>query len=122
MGGGSFLMGTDYEEAFPDDGEGPVREIELKPFWIDKAPVTNALFEEFVKETGYRTAAERFGWTFWGHVPKERFHELVVDTVAAAPWWAVFNDRKYVGMVCGLVQSVVSCQRAKTGSNGATEW
>lgn len=89
MDGGAFLMGTDYEEAFPDDGEGPVREIELSPFWIDKTTVTNALFERFVNETGYVTEAERFGWSFvfWAHVSKSRFHELVVDTVAAAPWW-----------------------------------
>jgi formylglycine-generating enzyme len=87
--GGSFLMGTDYEGAFPDDGEGPVREVTLDPFWIDRAPVTNALFSKFVEETNYRTEAERFGWSFvfWSHLPQKRFQELVEDTVAAAPWW-----------------------------------
>ncbi|MGO4516943.1 formylglycine-generating enzyme family protein [Terriglobus sp. 2YAB30_2] len=89
MQGGTFLMGTDYAEAFPDDGEGPVREVTLDPFWIDRYPVTNELFSRFIDETGYRTEAERFGWSFvfWAHIPKERFYELVVDTVAAAPWW-----------------------------------
>jgi formylglycine-generating enzyme required for sulfatase activity len=89
MQGGTFLMGTDYAEAFPDDGEGPVREVTLDPFWVDRYPVTNELFSQFVEATGYRTEAERFGWSFvfWAHVPKERFYELVVDTVAAAPWW-----------------------------------
>lgn len=87
--GGSFLMGTDYEGAFPDDGEGPVREVTLDPFWIDRAPVTNELFGRFAQETDYRTEAERFGWSFvfWAHIPQKRFHELVEDTVAAAPWW-----------------------------------
>ncbi|HEY1214339.1 MAG TPA: formylglycine-generating enzyme family protein [Bryobacteraceae bacterium] len=89
MQGGTFLMGTDYAEAFPEDGEGPVREVTLDPFWIDQHPVTNELFSQFVEATGYRTEAERFGWSFvfWAHIPKERFYELVVDTVAAAPWW-----------------------------------
>ena len=50
--GGSFLMGTDYEGAFPEDGEGPVREVTLAPFWIDRYTVTNELFSRFVAETG----------------------------------------------------------------------
>ncbi len=87
--GGSFLMGTDYEGAFPQDGEGPVREVTLASFWIDRYTVTNELFSRFVEETGYTTDAERFGWSFvfWSHMPRERFNNLVVDTVAAAPWW-----------------------------------
>lgn len=82
-------MGTDYPEGFPEDGEGPVREVFLDPFSIDRYPVTNELFAEFVRETGFRTDAERFGWSFvfWSHIPKRQFSELVEDTVAAAPWW-----------------------------------
>jgi len=82
-------MGTDYAEAFAADGEGPVREVTVEPFWIDRFPVTNELFDQFVSETQYTTEAERFGWSFvfWAHVPRERFYDLVVDTVAAAPWW-----------------------------------
>jgi formylglycine-generating enzyme len=89
LSGGSFLMGTDYEEAFPQDGEGPVREVTLAPFWIDRCTVTNELFSRFVEETGYATDAERFGWSFvfWSHIPRDGFNHLVVDTVAAAPWW-----------------------------------
>lgn len=89
LDGGPFLMGTDYAEAFAQDGEGPVREIQLSPFWIAAHPVTNGEFERFVKETGYVTEAERYGWSFvfWSHVPADRFNHLVVDTVAAAPWW-----------------------------------
>ena len=32
--GARFLMGTDYEHAFPQDGEGPVREITVDAFEI----------------------------------------------------------------------------------------
>ncbi|HEY6376301.1 MAG TPA: formylglycine-generating enzyme family protein [Edaphobacter sp.] len=87
--GGEFLMGTDYAGGFPADGEGPVRRIALDPFQIDATPVTNAAFSEFVNTTGYVTEAETFGWSFvfWSHLPVDRFHDLVEDTVAAAPWW-----------------------------------
>jgi formylglycine-generating enzyme required for sulfatase activity len=61
LSGGTFLMGTDCEFAFHDDGEGPVREGTLSPFLIDRHTVGNAQFALFVQATGYRTEAERFG-------------------------------------------------------------
>ena len=33
--GGEFLMGTDDGVGYPQDGEGPVRRVSLRPFWID---------------------------------------------------------------------------------------
>lgn len=93
LDGGSFLMGSEQPGALLRDGEGPVREVRLRPFRIDRHPVTNALFAEFAAATGYRTEAERFGWSFvfWAHIPEHRFEELVEDTVAAAPWWCKVN-------------------------------
>jgi formylglycine-generating enzyme len=87
--GGTFQMGTDYAQAFPMDGEGPVRPVTLSPFEIDTFPVTNRDFAKFVDATGYRTESETFAWSFvfWMHLPPERLDELVEDTVAAAPWW-----------------------------------
>lgn len=87
--GGRFLMGTDYARGFPADGEGPVRPVVLSPFSIDTFPVTNQEFAAFVEATGYRTDAERFGWSFvfWLQIPEDRFEELVEDTAAATPWW-----------------------------------
>jgi sulfatase modifying factor 1 len=89
LDGGAFLMGTNSAEGFPADGEGPVREVTLDPFYIDAAPVTNAQFGEFMRSSGYRTEAERFGWSFvfQGHIPEERRAALVEDTVLAASWW-----------------------------------
>jgi formylglycine-generating enzyme len=89
LDGGDFLMGTNSTEGFPADGEGPVREIALDPFYIDAAPVTNAQFAAFMRASGYRTEAERFGWSFvfQGHIPEERRAAIVNDTVLAAPWW-----------------------------------
>src|SRR5687767_9383847 len=61
LDGGRFLMGTESTEAFPADGEGPVREVILDPFYMDANPVTTAQFREFVRATAYRTESERFG-------------------------------------------------------------
>jgi sulfatase modifying factor 1 len=87
--GGTFLMGTDSDEGFPLDGEGPIREVTLDPFYIDIYPVTNLQFEEFVRAADYRTEAERFGWSFVfkGHIPPERYSELVDATAPGVHWW-----------------------------------
>lgn len=37
----------------------PVHLVSVDAFWMDRAPVTNAEFERFVKATGYVTVAER---------------------------------------------------------------
>ncbi|KAF6127542.1 sulfatase modifying factor 2 [Phyllostomus discolor] len=60
--GGRFQMGTNSPDG--RDGEGPVREVTIKPFAIDIFPVTNKDFREFVREKKYRTEAEKFGWSF----------------------------------------------------------
>ncbi|MFC5451591.1 formylglycine-generating enzyme family protein [Paenibacillus aestuarii] len=59
--GGSFWMGTDDAEGFPSDGEGPVSEVELSPFYIDETTVTNAQFADFVQDTGFVTEALLLG-------------------------------------------------------------
>ncbi len=98
LSGGSFLMGTEETTGFPQDGEGPVREVTLTPFLIDSYPTTNEEFAQFVDATGYKTEAESFGWSFvfWSHIPEARFEELVEDTVAAAPWWCKVNGATWV--------------------------
>jgi formylglycine-generating enzyme required for sulfatase activity len=82
-------MGTEDEEGFPQDGEGPIREVTLDPFYVDIYPVMNGQFLEFTRQTQYRTDAEKFGWSFvfQGHIPAERYSELVAQRAAAVPWW-----------------------------------
>lgn len=89
LDGGLFLMGTEAQNGFPADGEGPVRKVILDRFFMDRVPVTNDAFAEFVKATGHVTEAERLGWSFVfaGHIRQDRYGSLVEDTVAAAPWW-----------------------------------
>jgi formylglycine-generating enzyme required for sulfatase activity len=64
LDGGRFLMGSEDPDAVAADGEGPVRPVTLDPFYLDRYPVTNLQFSEFVRGTGYRTEAEEFGWSF----------------------------------------------------------
>ncbi len=86
--GGTFLMGSDDEEGFPEDGEGPVREITLHPFYIDETTVTNREFSHFVKDTGYVTDAEKYGWSFVFYaLLSEEILEKQPDAVPQAPWW-----------------------------------
>lgn len=54
ISGGRFIMGSDSH--YPE--EGPAHEVEVDSFWIDKTPVTNRQFLEFVTATGYVTVAE----------------------------------------------------------------
>jgi formylglycine-generating enzyme required for sulfatase activity len=86
--GGVFLMGTDYEGGFPQDGEGPVRKVEVAPFRIGRCAVTNAEFGEFVKHASYETEAERFGWSFVFYAfLSPRTARKARGIVGGAPWW-----------------------------------
>lgn len=86
--GGDFLMGTDDNEGFPSDGEGPVRKVTLRPFYIDLCTVTNEEFGRFVSETGYVTEAEKFGWSFVFHLfVSEESARKVTGTAQQTPWW-----------------------------------
>ena len=82
----AFVMGSDDAWAYPADGEGPRRDVELSAFWIDCCAVSNDRFATFVDETAYVTEAERFGWSFVfaGMLP-DAFPPT--QAVAAAPWW-----------------------------------
>jgi formylglycine-generating enzyme len=86
LDGGVFGMGSVDRWAYPEDGEGPVKEVEVSGFSIGAYAVSNADFSRFVEETAYVTDAERFGWSFV-------FAGLLPDDfpptqgVMHAPWW-----------------------------------
>ena len=52
--GGTFRMGSD--DHYPE--EGPAHLVHVDGFWIDRYPVTNERFAEFVAETKHVTLAE----------------------------------------------------------------
>ena len=87
--GAKFVMGSEDPDARAEDGEGPLREVTVDAFRIDRTSVTNARFAEFVAETGYRTQAEVLGWSYvfdglLGKAARRRTRTLDVKPV---PWW-----------------------------------
>ncbi|MEU6582893.1 formylglycine-generating enzyme family protein [Nocardia sp. NPDC046763] len=85
--GGEFLMGTADAVGYPGDGEGPVRPVRLSPFLIDACAVTNDEFAEFIADTGYRTDADRLGWSyvFAGFLPAALRRDA--PRPERTPWW-----------------------------------
>ena len=85
---GPFSMGTNNALAYPVDGEGPIRTVDLDEFWIDDAAVSNQAFADFVAATGHITDAERTGWSF---VPtfllSLKDEQFLVGVSADTPWW-----------------------------------
>ncbi len=92
--GRKAFLGTN-NPVFAGDGEGPLRRVQIDPFHMTATTITNFQFSAFVVETGYKTEAERFGWSFV-------FRDAVADRklidrhVAAAPWWCKIIDADWV--------------------------
>lgn len=82
---GRAYVGTNRPWIKPD-GEGPQRRVSVKAFAMGATPVTVGQFRDFVDQTGYRTEAEDFGWSFV-------FHSFVPQSVGmtegmtGAEWW-----------------------------------
>jgi sulfatase modifying factor 1 len=84
--GGPFLMGTEDTDAVPQDGEGPVRECRVDPFYLDRHTVTNAQFQEFISATAYVTEGESFGWSFVFYPPASE-SAAALQQVPGLKWW-----------------------------------
>jgi sulfatase modifying factor 1 len=86
--GGTFMMGAAEPGRFPLDGEGPRRAVTLSKFSISCYAVTNAQFGNFVRETGYLTDAERFGWSFvFEALIPSAAKAQIKQRSAETPWW-----------------------------------
>ncbi|WP_258934704.1 SUMF1/EgtB/PvdO family nonheme iron enzyme [Nesterenkonia pannonica] len=74
-------MGSEDALAYPDDGEGPVRTVEIAPFAVAATTVTVAQFAAFVAATGHTTDAEKHGDSLV-------FSGLLTDELKASspPW------------------------------------
>lgn len=85
---GEFVMGTNSNNGFSQDGEGPTREVYVDSYYIDIHAVTNAEFYQFVSDTGYTTDAEEYGWSFvFEDFLSEDDEEHIMAEVNSAPWW-----------------------------------
>jgi gamma-glutamyl hercynylcysteine S-oxide synthase len=80
--GSSFIMGA-TDEPWAYDNELVPHEVEVRPFFIDRAPVTNAQFVEFVAQKGYRTPKH---WSAEGWAWRER------EDVTAPLYWELGGD------------------------------
>ena len=64
--GGMWVLGSGPEASFVFDNEKWAHAVEIEPFWIARAPVTNAEFAAFVDDGGYARpdlwSAEGWGW------------------------------------------------------------
>ncbi|KAK9955479.1 hypothetical protein ABG768_015351 [Culter alburnus] len=84
--GGKMTMGTSAADG--RDGESPTRAVTLQPFQMDKYPVTNSDFREFVRMQKYKTEAETFGWSFvFQDFVSDELKSKVTQTIESAPWW-----------------------------------
>ena len=82
FGGGDVSIGTD-DRGSAYDNERPKHVIDLAPFEIDRFPVSNAQFLEFIKDSGY----ERTG--FWSDGGKR----WLAESGATAPkYWSRAGD------------------------------
>lgn len=84
-------MGTDSQEGFPKDREGPTREVDVQPFYVDSTTVTNEQFAKFVDATGYATEAEQYGWSFvfYAFVSPETAAKVDAAVSGSSWWWKV---------------------------------
>jgi iron(II)-dependent oxidoreductase len=86
MPGGAFLVGALRNSGFHFDNEKWAHPVQIGPFRMAKAPVTNAQFLEFVREGGYRW---REGWSSDGWRWKEQAQ-------AEAPRYWVERDGEWL--------------------------
>ena len=70
VNGGSYRVGA----STPNARSHTEKVVRIPDFYMGKFPITNALFEVFVEQTGYKTTAERIGHgtVFRGRVSRER--------------------------------------------------
>ena len=89
-------MGTN-DSFYPTDGEGPSRSVWLDEFKISKYSVTNMEFASFISETGYKTDAENYGWSYvFNGLPDLSLHSKKVSGVAnSAPWWLAIEGANW---------------------------
>ncbi|MFQ5520105.1 MAG: selenoneine synthase SenA [Candidatus Methylomirabilia bacterium] len=90
--GGSFLLGATPDLPFVFDNEKWAHPVEVRPFRIARAPVTNTDFLEFVEDKGYlrRQFWSEAGWrwrdsvaaehpVYWRPEPGSRWHRRSYD-------------------------------------------
>ncbi len=85
IAGGFFDMGA-RRSRFAEDFDAPRRKVKLQPFRISATACCNAEFVRFATATGYRTIAEREGWSSVFYLA---LHEpgRFTQSPPGLPWW-----------------------------------
>lgn len=84
--GGNLKIGTNAADG--RDGESPARAVKVETFKMDKYPVTNSDFREFVRMQKYKTEAQTFGWSFvFQDFVSGEMKSKITQRIASAPWW-----------------------------------
>lgn len=93
--GGTFTMGTDSKEGFPEDKEGPAEKVSVEDFYISPYTVTNQDFLEFFLATNYITDAEKYGSSnvFYLLLPKEVRKQY--QPISGIDWWYEVPDANW---------------------------
>ncbi len=99
--GGTFRMGSDKHYA----EEAPVHRVTVDAFWMNRTPVTNRQFAEFVKATGHVTFAEI--------PPTRRIIRARCRTCFMPGRWS--SHRRRIGSICATGVSGGLSSRAPTG-------
>jgi formylglycine-generating enzyme required for sulfatase activity len=94
---GTFLMGSHVGEGIPAY-ETPQHEVKLAEYRIGKYPVTNAQYEEFIRQTG-RLASPSMGWD-GQRIPQDKEQHPVsgvtwYEALAYCQWLSEKMGRKY---------------------------
>jgi formylglycine-generating enzyme required for sulfatase activity len=86
--GGTFCMGSPPGVGYPQDGEGPSRDVTVSSFDLSRYAVTNAEFARFVLHTGYTTTAEKLGSSHVFHLLlSPAIKRATKDVPMQTPWW-----------------------------------
>lgn len=107
--GGTFMLGATPDEPFVFDNEKWAHAVEVAPFAMASTPVTNAEFQAFVDDDGYRRRKlwSHRGWDwrrregaehplFWVRGDAGRWYERRFDAlVPLAPWHPVVHVNWY---------------------------
>jgi sulfatase modifying factor 1 len=86
----TFAMGDAQGDGASADGEQPVHSVRVPAYSIDATPVTVADFRAFTGATGYRTDAEKFGWSAVFHLALTD-PDQIAGEMRGTSWWLGVN-------------------------------